>query len=294
MLTAATTQEQVPPATVMMPAPPESKPNPQFPTSAQPETPTAPRVDTGSSGGGSRTLLWVAMILGGVILLCGGGFVGLVAVGVITDDGTDGPPERKEQPATPTPSLVGSPNGDPSRKLVKSIDPRDWESNIVEGEFIQADSRSNGLELKSKKGYFYVILTKNEGTYDRSTLLTVKNRTGRRALSGFGLVIHSYADSVLERDYAFVIRSDNGTFRIIRHENKKERDLVKWTKSRAIKRGTADNDLEIRASGDRLRFYINGELVKTLRDYTNYKKGVAGVYTSDTAPIVFRKMEIRE
>jgi hypothetical protein len=139
-----------------------------------------------------------------------------------------------------------------------------------------------------------VILAKDFSTYDASTLLKVKNIDGAKTLSGYGLVINSNASSVLDRDYAFVIRSDNGTYRIVQHTNKKERNLVDWTKSSAIKRGTAVNTLEVRADGENLEFFINGESVNKIKDYVNNKSGVAGVYTSDEVPIAFSKIELRK
>ena len=68
--------------------------------------------------------------------------------------------------------------------------------------------------------------------------------------------------------------------------------VVPWTKSKVIRSGTNPNQLEVRAKGDELTFYINGQYVDRITDNENFKRGVAGLYTSDTAEVAFDDLEI--
>ena len=139
-----------------------------------------------------------------------------------------------------------------------------------------------------------MILTKNFQTSNATVTLTLRNTTGEEASLGYGLVIHSDPKNVLSKDYAFLIRSDTQQYRIVRHTNKNESNVVGWTRSNSIKRGTNQNKIEVRTSGKDMEFYINGEFVRTEKDFSNYRGGVAGIYTSGDVPIGFSKIEYRK
>jgi hypothetical protein len=68
---------------------------------------------------------------------------------------------------------------------------------------------------------------------------------------------------------------------------------VPGTKYRIIRRGTNPNQLEVRARGSELTFYINGQYVDRITDTENFKGGTAGLYTSDTAEVAFDDLEIK-
>lgn len=279
-----------PPPTVIVPVPRESVGGQRMPTVAMlNEVRTEPRYDVPQQKR-SRPWIWVLVTLAAVMVLCGGGFIGLVLL-VPVDEETP-PEEPKTEQNRSENRTDGDSNGDPSRRLEKDDKLADWQVN--ENKYISSEVRDGALVLTSIDKYYYVILSEGFETYDASTLLTVKNLSGGKASSGFGLVIHSYPTSVLDRGYSFLIRSDDGTYRIVQHTNKKERVHVKWTKSKAILRGKAENDLEVRVDGNEMEFFINGESVDKLKDYTNYKDGIAGIYTSDEIPIAFSKLELRK
>ncbi|MDH3492866.1 MAG: hypothetical protein OEM82_04905 [Acidobacteriota bacterium] len=280
-------QTAAPPPTIMVPAPRESRQTYPAETSGmRDEIRTAPRITPQPKKSSKRWLLVVGILLG-VVVLCGGGLIGLIALVPIEDASTESKPEVAEERTDKTTT-----GGDPSRRLKKEDDLVDWE--VVENDFIAAEERDGALVLTSVEDYYYVILSKGFETYDASTMITLRNITGEEATSGYGLVFHSDPKAVLEKDYAFLIRTDNGNYRIVQHTKKKERNLVEWTSSNAIRKGREKNSLEVRVEGNMMEFFINGESVEKLRDYTNYKDGVAGVYTSDEIPIAFSRLELRK
>ncbi len=124
-------------------------------------------------------------------------------------------------------------NDKDDRKVKDSIDLSKW--TIQNNEYITSESKNGDLVLTSKAGYYYVILSKDFETYNASTLLMVKNLEGKPSDLGYGLVIHSDPKSVLSKDYAFLIRNDTRQYRVVRHTDKKESIIVKWTRSSAIK-----------------------------------------------------------
>ena len=77
------------------------------------------------------------------------------------------------------------------------------------------------------------------------------------------------------------------------HKAGNQTTLVPWTKSSVIRPGTSPNQLEVRADGADLSFYINGQYVSRIADTENFKRGVAGFYTSDTTEVAFDDLEIR-
>jgi hypothetical protein len=50
--------------------------------------------------------------------------------------------------------------------------------------------------------------------------------------------------------------------------------------------------LEIRSQGDELSFHINGRYLTRITDTENNKRGVAGLYTSETGEVAFDDLEI--
>ena len=62
--------------------------------------------------------------------------------------------------------------------------------------------------------------------------------------------------------------------------------------SSAIRSGTSPNQLEIRIMGAELSFYANGQFLTKVTDNENFKRGRAGLYTSDQTEVVFDDMEI--
>jgi len=289
ILNQASVPSNDPPETVIMNPPQTTGQNQALGTQANNQNwDNSPRYQSPQSSG-SKSWMWVLGILIGLVVLCGGGLVGLIAIGSLAEDDDD--PVANVTPKTSqTPIAKDAPRD--GRRLISSHDFSKW--NIKGNSNVSANYSSGELVLTSKVGYFYVILTKNYLTFDGSVKLTLRNTTGEASSLGYGLVVHSDPKKVIVKDYAFLIRSDNQQYRVVRHTNKRESNVVDWTRSSAINRGTESNVLEIRAEGKDMKFYINGKFVRTVKDFSNYKEGVAGIYTSGNVPIGFSKMEYRK
>jgi hypothetical protein len=233
--------------------------------------------------------MWIVGILALVMLVCGGGIAAVVGVSYWpSDPGTNGT-------ATPTPG-PGNNRGQTSptpfqSKDVQVIDLSEWvrdssaygSTEFTGGEFI----------MRSKQAGFYYVLVapeeyKTEGT---TTKVTARNLSSTATDLGFGLIYHSDT-SPLVKDYAFLIDSQRGRYRVVRHEPEKETVVLGWTKSAAIKNGSVENVLEIRDSGDQTTLFVNGSELTSVKNTSGFKGGVAGLYTGDGIKIAFKNLEI--
>ena len=61
---------------------------------------------------------------------------------------------------------------------------------------------------------------------------------------------------------------------------------------RNIHSGTTPNILEVRIQGAQLSFYINGQYLTRITDTENFRRGRAGVYTSDSHEVAFDDLSI--
>jgi hypothetical protein len=124
--------------------------------------------------------------------------------------------------------------------------------------------------------------------------VTARSVDGVSPASGYGLIVHGEKsqDNALE-DYALLVYSGSEPqYQVVMHKNGIQKTLVPWTKSSIIRSGTSPNQLEIRSKGDELSFYINGRYLTRITDSENYKRGVAGLYTSETGEVAFDDLEI--
>jgi hypothetical protein len=95
-------------------------------------------------------------------------------------------------------------------------------------------------------------------------------------------------------DYALLIYPNisGPEYEVIIHKDGVQSTLVPRTQSSAIRTGTSPNQLEIRIKGAEMSFYVNGQSLTKITDTANYKRGRAGLYTSDTTEIAFDDLEI--
>jgi hypothetical protein len=150
--------------------------------------------------------------------------------------------------------------------------------------------------MRAKENSYLVMYAPSTdySTENASVRVTAKDVDGGAVSSGYGLIVHGQknATSQLE-DYAFLIFSGpQPQYEIIKHTAGVQTTVVPWTKSSAILTGTSENQLEVRARGTELSFYINGQYVNRITD-NEIKKGVAGFYTSGTSEVAFDNLEIR-
>jgi hypothetical protein len=131
-------------------------------------------------------------------------------------------------------------------------------------------------------------------TENATVRVTAQDIDGGAVSSGYGLIVHGQKDAGGQlNDYALLIFSGaQPQYEIVKHKAGVQTTVVPWTKSSAILAGASANQLEVRARGAELSFYINGQQVNRITD-NEIKKGVAGFYTSGTSEVAFDDLEIR-
>jgi hypothetical protein len=303
-----------PPATVFMNQPRPTDPSPRTPiTTGQPATQqpawnTAPQQYGGPQKKSSKTWIWVLLILGLVVLVCGGGLVGMFAYIATKDSGTVANTTTNTKGNTsntkitlPTNNTTGNTSTTntstttPSdgRTNVQDIDLQDWvrdtslygNTEFTNGEFIMSSKQ---------KGYYYVLVAPDDYTTDNADVrVTLRNMDNMDSRYGYGLIFHSNP-TPLNQDYAFLIDTKKKKYRVVRHEPSDEKTVVAWTNSNAIKDGTQENTLEIRDKGSdsKVELYINGQLVNSIPNTYGYKGGVPGLYAGDAAKIAFKNLQV--
>jgi hypothetical protein len=152
------------------------------------------------------------------------------------------------------------------------------------------------FHMRAKEKMYLVMYAPNaDYTTENATVrVTARSVDGVSPASGYGLIAHGEkaADGSLE-DYALLIYTGSDPqFQVVLHKNGVQKTLVPWTKSSVIRSGTNPNQLEIRSQADELSFYINGRYLTRVTDTENNKRGVAGLYTSETGEVAFDDLEI--
>ncbi len=240
----------------------------------------------------SKAWVWVLLILGVLVVLCGGGFAGLVYLGSQKDA-----QRTNEVTSNTNSSSFANKNSNTAttggRTSVTKLDLAKWEQTsaaygntaFADGEFTMS-SRS--------KGFYYVLAgTEDQKSVNADVALTVRNVDNADTTLGMGLVFHSQT-TPLQQGYALLLDSKKKRYRIVHHEPKKETPVVNWTKSDAILDGTSENSLEIRDLSDRIDIYINGKKVNSIKNVYGFANGVVGLYAGDGIKAGFKNFEIRK
>ncbi len=251
----------------------------------------------------SKTWLWAVGVLGLVILVCGGGFVGMMAWVATLDTNsntiantnsvnTNSAVNRK---ISGSPSPVASPKTVVSdyRTDVQTIELKGWVKEPTT--FGTTEYEDNEFIIGSiEKGFYYVLVAPEQyKTESANTRVSVRNVADASTSLGFGLIVHSNP-SPLIKDYAFLIDSVKKKYRVVRHAPQKETTVTNWTDFAAINGGTENNILEVRDNDGKMDFYINGELATSVKNTDGYKGGVAGIYSGDALKAAFSDFEIRK
>jgi hypothetical protein len=131
-------------------------------------------------------------------------------------------------------------------------------------------------------------------TENATVKVTARSVDGSVPSAGFGLMVHCMQSKAKRlEDYALLIYpGDEPSYQIIMHKDGNQSTVSELTKSEAIKPGSAPNVLEIRSKGNELSFYANGQLLKSITDTENFRRGRAGLYTSDTHEVAFDDLVI--
>ncbi len=166
--------------------------------------------------------------------------------------------------------------------------------NFEYGDIWYADGEYH-MRAKEKT---YLVMYAPSGDYNTENAVvrvTARSVDGNGPSSGYGLVVHGQKSSSNElEDYALLIYTgDDPQYEIVMHKGGNQTTLVSWTKTSALRSGTSPNQLEVRVKGDQMSFYINGRYLTRITDNENFKRGVAGLYSSETAEVVFDDLSIQ-
>lgn len=238
----------------------------------------------------SKTWLWVVGILGALVLLCGGGLVGFIALVANVDNKNLNTVYNTNTKTTNSSSDVRT-DAPTKNSSAKTIDLEFFDNKFPEYGSLEFQNNELVMSSKRKQTYFVIVPTINYKTENAVTKITVRNVNQEATNLGFGLVFHS-APTPLKQDYAFLIDSEDKKYRVVKHNDQKEIDELKWTKSSAIKEGTQENVLEVRDENGGMKFFINGEAVNSMKNTDGYKSGVSGLYAADAIPVAFSHLEI--
>jgi hypothetical protein len=150
--------------------------------------------------------------------------------------------------------------------------------------------------MVSKEKTFVVMYAPSDeyNTENAKVSVTARTVNGGVPASGFGLMVHcTKTKAGLLEDYALLIYpSEEPEYEIIMHKAGNQSALVTKTKSSAIRSGSSPNKLEIRIKGSELSFYANGQFLNRITDTANYRRGRAGLYTSDIHEVAFDDLAI--
>lgn len=146
---------------------------------------------------------------------------------------------------------------------------------------------------------FVVIYSPNEESYktDGATVrVTTRSVDGKIPDAGYGLVVHGDLVEGKLQGYAFLIRNTpDPQYAVMMLENGEQSTLVKPTRISAIRTGMTPNQLEVRASGSQLSFYINGQYATSISDTEEFgdTDGRVGFYTSTGGEVAFDDLEVK-
>lgn len=191
-------------------------------------------------------------------------------------------------------SSIANTNSSQPSALSDDFASEKWRTGKFEfGEIWYADDE---FHMRAKEKMYLVMYAPNSDytTENARVRVTARSVDGVSPASGYGLIVHGEkaADGSLE-DYALLIYTGSEPqYQIVLHKNGQQKTLVPWTKSSIIRSGTSPNQLEIRSQGDDLSFYVNGRYLTRVADTENNKRGVAGLYTSETSEVAFDDLEI--
>lgn len=280
------------PETVLISQPRPTVANQQFGNQADNQNWAVPAQVNSPAKKGSKTWLWVVGILGAVVLLCGGGFAGLIALGSLSKDepkwnsnfGVNS--ANSVTPATNTSS-------DKVRTNVTKVDLSPWVQK--NSKFGVTEFRGNEFYVNAIKSNFYYVLVASSKykSANATTKITTRNVESENYSLGYGLIINSNP-TPLVKDFAFLINSYDSKYRIVSHTPGKEQTVVNWKSSASIKSGSEENVLEVQDEDGQFKFFINGDLLETISSKDSYQNGVPGVYVGGTSPIAFSNLEIRK
>ncbi|HMT09589.1 MAG TPA: hypothetical protein PKA82_16430 [Pyrinomonadaceae bacterium] len=253
----------------------------------------------------SKTWVWVLLVIGGLILLCGGGgLAGLIYIGSQAEKSntnTNTTPNKNSN-SGPFSSKTNSSTNDSnstttssSRTSVNKLDLSEW----VRPNSLYGNTSYEGSEfmMSSKQKKFYYVLAATDEASNKTeksdVSVTMRNVDDADSSLGYGLVFHSNP-TPLQKGYAFIINTKTQKYHVVYHVPGDEKNVISWTKSDAINKGSAENTIEVRDLDDKIELYINGKMVNSIKNVHGYAGGVVGLYSGDAVKIAFKDLTIKK
>ena len=150
--------------------------------------------------------------------------------------------------------------------------------------------------MSSRAGTYVVMYAPSDAynTENATVKVTARSVDGKVPSAGFGLMVHCAQSKAKQlEDYALLIYpTDDPQYEIIKHKDGTQSSVVTRTTSSAIHSGSTPNVLEVRIQGTQLSFYANGQFLTRITDTENFRRGRAGLYTSDPYEVAFDDLSI--
>lgn len=250
----------------------------------------------------SKTWLWVTGIFVILLVLCGGGgILGVLWVAYQQQEAdttesaktNSAPIAVNKRTSTNSTSPSPAPQENTPSGEAEIIDLSMWvkefspygKTEMVGDEFV--------MSSKQKDYYYALVSSPDYSTDGATTSVVLRNIDTSPTDLGYGLIFNS-DKAPLVNGYAFLIDTVKKRYRIVRHKTNSELPIVPWTSSPVINGGSGENILEVRDKGDTLEFYINRQMVKSIKDQYGVRDGVPGLYAGDGVRVAFKNLEIRK
>jgi hypothetical protein len=286
-----------PNATLALGQPRDTNPPPEISYRQQtPMPPQAPSWTPAAYAPQSQTAARPGSKTGLVIAVAG---VGLLAVGIIVLLAIIGRNTSDSSNKNTNGPVVTGTTSQPSSVLKDDFSTENWPT----GEQAYGNFYQDGqYHMKGRPNLYLFMFPLNKGgnsllnysTRNATVKVTARAVTGESPSHGYGLIIHGKLGPKRNLEgYGFLVYTgDEPKFSIVRFVDGVPNDIVAWENSSVIRTGANPNQLEVRAEGSQMSFYVNGQLLKSVTDTANITDGFAGLYTSQTDEVAFDDMEI--
>ena len=278
------TAPPVPPRSAAPPPPPP----PQWSPAPQPQ----PRKK-------SNAVWWVLGGLAALLVIGGGLVVMLIAIASLNSNANNSNlnantrNENRNSNVSANTNVNANTNANLPTSLADDFSEQKW--GVGNSQYGRIWYAGDEYHMVSKERTFVVMYAPNDtyNTENAKVSVTARSVDGGVPSAGFGLMVHGSLKGGRLEDYALLIYpSTEPEYQIIMHKGGTQSSLVDRTKSSAVKPGSAPNQLEIRIKGNELTFYVNGQFLNRITDRENYRRGRAGLYTSDIHEVAFDDLSI--
>lgn len=182
--------------------------------------------------------------------------------------------QRERQPLVDRPSLAASSLPSPLDRFAGIFEERfvDNRSNWPDDPSATAWFTSGEYHLFAREPGQFVAVTAPTNVPLRDGWVTAQFRkVGGPPGGGYGLIVRDAGlgrrDGLSQGGHYYVFEAgDRGEFGAWRREEDRWVEIIPWTPSSAVRAGSSSNTLTVFASGDRLKFQINGTEVADVRD----------------------------